>query len=86
MPLRDQIVQQALSLTPEDRAFVADALEQSLAGQGFATPEIASAWAAEIERRIAAYDRGEVQGVDADAAIRRMRQFLEKHRAGKASP
>jgi hypothetical protein len=54
MPLRDQIVEQAMPLSPEDRIFVADALEQSLAGEGFATPEIASAWAAEVERRIAA--------------------------------
>ncbi len=83
MPLRDQIVEQAMALNPEDRAFVADALEQSLGSEGFASPEIAAAWAAEIERRIAEYDRGEVQTADMESAIVRMRQYLAKHRASK---
>ena len=64
MEPREQIVEQALSLTPEDRVDVADALEHSLTPTGFATPEIAAEWATEIERRIAAYDRGEVQGLE----------------------
>jgi len=83
MTNRDQIVEQALTLTPEDRAYVADALEQSLSNGGFATPEIASAWAAEIERRIAAYDRGEIQAVGAETAIERIRQQLVEHRVRK---
>jgi hypothetical protein len=58
MANREQIVQEALSLAPEDRAFVADALEQSLSSGSFASPAIAEAWAHEIERRLAAYDRG----------------------------
>ena len=45
MTPRDEIVQQAMALPPEDRAYVADMLEQSLSGGGFATPEIAAAWA-----------------------------------------
>jgi putative addiction module component (TIGR02574 family) len=85
MPRREQIVEQALSLPPEDRAFVADALEQSLTPIGFATPEIAAAWAVEIERRIASYDRGEVQGLGLDTAIERMRLQLAKYRASKVS-
>jgi putative addiction module component (TIGR02574 family) len=85
MTIRDQIVEQALTLTPEDRAYIADALEQSLSNGGFATPEIASAWAAEIERRITAYDRGEIQAVGTESAIERVRQQLAEQRARKVS-
>ena len=59
---------------------VADALEQSLTKDGFSSPEVASAWAAEIERRIAAYDRGEAQAASFESAIERMRKSLEQHR------
>jgi len=83
MSTRDQIVEQALSLGPEDRAYVADALEQSLASGNFASPEIAAAWADEIGRRLAAYDRGEIQAVDADEALIRIRQQLAEHRSSR---
>ena len=64
MAIRDQIIEQALSLAPEDRAFVAEAIEQSIASNGFASLEIERAWAAEIERRRAAYERGESAAID----------------------
>jgi putative addiction module component (TIGR02574 family) len=86
MPTRDEIVQQALALSPDDRAYVADVIEQSLTGGEFASPEIAAAWAAEIERRIDAYDRGEIQALDAETAIQRLRRYLADRRAGKAMP
>lgn len=73
MTNRDQIVEQALSLAPEDRAFVADALEQSLSGGSFVSTEIAAAWAEEIGQRLAAYDRGDIQAADADVALVRLR-------------
>ncbi|MEX0675511.1 MAG: addiction module protein [Pirellulales bacterium] len=85
MSLRDQIVEQALALEAEDRAFIADKLEESLAPEGFATPEIAAAWAAEIERRVAAYDRGDLEALPGDTAIDRIRERLEQYRAGKVS-
>lgn len=78
---RDQIIEQALSLPPEDRAFVADAIDQSLADGGFASPEIEKAWAEEIERRLAAYDRGEIKAIDADMALDRLREKLAARRA-----
>jgi hypothetical protein len=52
MATRDEIAQQTLALPADDRAYVADVIEQNLTGGEFATAEIASAWAAEIERRI----------------------------------
>ncbi len=85
MSRRDEIVNQALGLEPEDRAFIADKLEESLSGEGFATPEIAAAWVTEIERRIAAYDRGEIEALPGHTAIDRIRERLEQYRAGKVS-
>lgn len=84
MPGREEIAQQALELPAEDRAYVADVIERSLATGGFASAEIAAAWASEVERRIAEYDRGEVQAVSADVAIERIRRHLAEHRERNA--
>jgi putative addiction module component (TIGR02574 family) len=73
MSTREEIVQQALALSIEDRAYVADVLEQSLASRDFPTPEIAAAWAEEIERRAAAYERGETSVEDWRSMITRLR-------------
>ena len=80
MTNREQIVEQALTLTPEDHAYVAEALEMSLSNEGFASHEIADAWAEELERRVSAYDRGEVQAIGAAVAVDRMRRHLAQHR------
>jgi hypothetical protein len=85
MSMRDQVIEHALKLSPEDCAFVADRLERSLTEEAISSPEIARAWTAEIERRIAAYDRGEMEGSDADSALARMRAYLAEHRARKAA-
>jgi Putative addiction module component len=52
----------------------------------FASPDIAAGWTAEIDRRIAAYERGELQASDAEASSERMRGFLADHRVRKANP
>ncbi len=83
MTIREQVLQEALALPPEDRAFLAEQLDQSLDHGQFASPEIAAAWTAEIDRRIEAYERGEVQASDAESSIARMRQYLADHRARK---
>ncbi len=56
MTSRDAILQQALALPPEDRAFVADVLEQSLTPRGasLSSKELLT----ELERRSAAYRAG----------------------------
>ena len=84
MTSREQILQDALAFTPEDRAVVVDQLEQSLENGGFASPEIAAAWAQEIGQRVVAYDRGEIQAEDADVVLRRMWRFLAERRHPKA--
>jgi putative addiction module component (TIGR02574 family) len=83
MSSRDQILQEALALPPEDRVFVADQLEQSLGSGELMSSELSAAWGDEIERRLAAYDRGEVQADDVEVAVERMRHFLADHRARK---
>ncbi len=86
MPTRDEVAREALALPPDDRAYIADVLEQSLTSGEFATVEIAKAWAAEIERRIDCHDRGESRAMDGESAIQRIRQYLAERRAAKANP
>lgn len=86
MTVRDHVAQQALALSPEDRAYVADLLEESLHEQEFANQEIANAWSREIDRRIHAYKRGESVPADADVAMQRMQAALDAHIASKARP
>ena len=52
---REVILQQALALPPDDRAYVATALEHSLAGEG--DPMSSQEFLAELQRRSAAYQR-----------------------------
>ncbi|MGE3639619.1 MAG: addiction module protein [Pirellulales bacterium] len=85
MSVREQILQDALALSVEDRTFVAEQLERSLDHGQFASPEIAAAWTAEIDRRIAAYERGELQAADAELSVERMRAFLADHRTRKVN-
>lgn len=80
---REELIQQALALSPADRALVADTLEQSLSPGGFATPEIAALWTKELERRIDAYDRGELPASHLEASLESMRRHLAAHREGK---
>ena len=49
MPAPEEVVRQALTLSVEDRAYVADLIGQSLGIGEYATPEIAAAWMAELE-------------------------------------
>jgi hypothetical protein len=84
MTLRDQIIQQALTLHPDDREYMADLLEGSLPVAEFWTVGITDVWTREIDRRIADFDRGETTAVDFEVALDNMRQALESHRANKA--
>ncbi len=65
------ILEQVYNLTEAERAELIEALTEAEDCE-FASPEIARAWEEEIERRIAAYERGEVKAIDAyKVAIRR---------------
>ena len=54
-PLRKQLEEQARTLSPEERARLAETMLESLQPS---IPEIDCAWAEEIERRVDAIDRG----------------------------
>ena len=58
-----QVEEQALSLSPEERAKLAEVMLESLA-----TPlaDIEEAWAQEIEQRVAAYDRADIPSYSAE--------------------
>ena len=69
----DAVVADALQLTAEERARVADQLLASLSED----PDIEQAWVAEVERRLAEIESGRAQLVPAAVAIARARAVLK---------
>jgi putative addiction module component (TIGR02574 family) len=74
MSTRDEIIEQALALSPEDRAIVAEAIEQSLPREQVGTDEVAAAWCREIEQRLESYVRGDSPALAHDEAF----DYLER--------
>jgi putative addiction module component (TIGR02574 family) len=72
----DAILGTALALPPDERAWLAEELIASLDQRQSA--EIEAAWAAEIERRIAEVESGEVEAVSWEDARARIRAKLVK--------
>jgi Putative addiction module component len=72
------IVEEARKLTPEERRELFDVLEAEFADEASdGTPEeIEAAWLEEVERRIAAAERGEATFVDAEEVLSRMRELI----------
>ncbi len=64
---------QARSLSPEERARLADLLLESLRDAPLA--DIEQAWGREIEQRIAAYDRGELPAFSAESVFAEARRL-----------
>lgn len=81
MSYREEVLRQALALPPADRAFVAAALEESLAALEPSEPTDAasadavraSALLAELQRRSAAYKNGEMTARPAAEIIAELR-------------
>lgn len=72
--LLDELEQQARTLAPEERAHLAEVLLESL--HDSALSEIGNEWQMEIERRVAAYDRGEVQSYAAEDVFAEARRLI----------
>jgi putative addiction module component (TIGR02574 family) len=70
-----ELEQQAKALTPEERARLAEVLLESL--QDAPIAEIEAAWAREIEERIAAYERGELQTFSAEDVFAEARRLAK---------
>ena len=77
---REDVLEQALALPLVDQAYLADVLEQRMAARPFSSQEIGDVWSKEIDRRIAAYDRGETIAVDFDKSLEHLRQAITEHR------
>ena len=58
-------------LSPEERLLLVDLLLESLHEPAIA--EVEGAWDVEIERRLAEYDRGEVQSIEAEEVFAKSR-------------
>lgn len=69
-----QIEEQALGLNSEDRAKLAEVMLESLSSPLAAVEE---AWAEEIEKRIAAYDRGEIPAYAAEDVFAEAKRIAE---------
>jgi putative addiction module component (TIGR02574 family) len=67
-----EIEQQARALAAEDRAKLAETLLESLQAP---LSEIETAWAQEIEERVAAFDRGETQAYAAEDVFAEARRL-----------
>ena len=67
------LAEQARTLAREDRSRLVDLLLESLHESPLA--EVEAAWAKEIERRVAAYERGEVQTFAAEEVFAEARRI-----------
>lgn len=71
------LLEQAMQLSPEERADVANALDGLSADAPALSPEeLAAAWRPELDRRRKELERGEVETVDARDAIAGIRARL----------
>lgn len=68
-----ELEQQACLLSPDERAHLAEVLLESL--RGTSLPEIETEWEREIERRVAAFDRGELQTYSAEEVFTEARRM-----------
>ena len=70
-----ELVKRGRALAPEDRERLVDQLLESLNEP--AAAELNAAWETEIERRLAEYDGGTVQAIDAAEVFARARRVAE---------
>lgn len=68
---RVALEEQALRLSPADRAILAENLLQSLE-----SPSVVASWIRESADRVAAYDRGEIRVREAEAVLASIRAEL----------
>lgn len=68
-----ELAERGKALSPEERSRLVDLLLESLHEAPAA--EVEAAWALEIERRLAAHDRGEVEAVAADLVFAQARSI-----------
>lgn len=67
----NELIQRGLALSNEERSRLVDVLLESLNEPPIA--EVEEAWGTEVERRLAEYDRGEVQSIAAEDVFAKAR-------------
>lgn len=67
----DELVEQARQLAPEERVVLLDAISELVSPPD---AEWEKSWASEAADRLAAYERGEIEAVDFDVVMERMRR------------
>ena len=72
----EEILSAALSLSPNERAMLADHLLASLDGPN--QKEIDAAWAEEAERRMREIDEGKVEPIDGELVMERLRARFKR--------
>lgn len=83
MSTRDDVLRQALLLSADDQAFVADMLEHQIAQATTLPTEAAEQWAQEIDRRIVAFDRGQMASLSFQQSLHQLRQAVADQRSSK---
>jgi len=68
----EAILEQALALSPKDRAAL---VEKLLASLDQSDPVVEAPWAKEIEDRINAYEAGELEAIPAEAVFKKYRTY-----------
>ena len=77
--MRDQVselAERGKELAPEDRSRLVDMLLVSL--HEVPVAEVEAAWDQEVERRLAAHDRGEMQAIDGEEVLAKARRLAEQ--------
>ncbi|TDP71342.1 addiction module protein [Roseateles toxinivorans] len=70
-----ELVERGRALPPEDRERLVDQLLESLNEP--AAAQLDAAWESEIERRLAEYDQGSVQAIDAEEVFAKARHIAK---------
>ena len=70
-----ELVKRGRALPPEDRERLVDQLLESLNEP--AAAELNAAWESEIERRLAEYDQGSGQAIDAEEVFAKARRIAQ---------
>ena len=77
--MRDQVAELAergRKLAPDERSRLVDMLLESLHEAPLA--EVEAAWDVEVEHRLAAYDRGEMQSMDGEEVLAKAHRLAER--------
>lgn len=71
-----ELAERGKALSAEERSRLVDILLESLHEPAIA--QVQAAWEIEIERRLAEYDRGEVQTIDAEEVVAKARSIARR--------